>query len=59
MGSGRQRIGRLRDGSCSNDDGCDVVMLAAGGRECRNNRAIGAAPPPKYVDSKILEYVVR
>jgi hypothetical protein len=29
MGSGRQWVGRLQGGSCSNDNGGDVVTLAA------------------------------
>jgi hypothetical protein len=29
MGSGRQRVGRLQGGSCSNDNGGNVVALAA------------------------------
>jgi hypothetical protein len=29
MGSGRRRVGRLQDGSCSKDGGSNVVTLAA------------------------------
>jgi hypothetical protein len=29
MGSGRRWVGRLRGGSCSNDDGGNVVVLVA------------------------------
>jgi hypothetical protein len=29
MGSGRRWVGRLRGGSCSNDNGSNVVALAA------------------------------
>jgi hypothetical protein len=29
MGSGRQQVGRLQDGSCSNNNGSNIVVLAA------------------------------